>query len=598
MQLQNDGKLPEGIIFSDLAKQCEPAAAITKEYVLDKWTSVPYETAAVSGTAVSAFETMSPESIVLDPQLTGWYKIYVSLLDKPGNRAFLRLTDDEAQSSLCVGNETFCSTWWKWERFQENFWKCADMTGQTIEISKRTGPGTGFLCLGWFRFVPMSQAEVEELKAERERTDTKNLFATCDMYSVVEFQSPRKTEEWYTIIENMKHSDVEILSLDEDIVPDDFEDKEHGPQFAFVSNTRKALHLGMLQKKRSLYEGLIDYGHKKDLKIYLSKRMGAKLGASYPYDGEYVDLEFGRGHMDLRCKNRDGMWVDSLSFAYPEVQDYMISSFACIAQLDCDGITLIYTRGIPYILFEEPFLEAFSQKHPGVNPCELPLSDVRVYGTHCDIMNDFMRRVKQSLDAECKRLGRKPIAVHVCVGSSLKDNKFYGIDVETWSKEGLIDSFSAYPLSLTEHLDGLMQADNPELIDLAKYTKAVRESFHKVIHRDVEHMWHIELDAAREYVALAKKYNIKVYFDLLDRLKPSEEYVEDARKFIDCGAENFMLWDCDIRAEVKAEWETASRLGHIEELKDGTFAHRPATLYRILSINGKNISLYNPSWFG
>jgi len=598
MQLKNNGTKPEGIIFSDLANICEPKGAITTEYVLDKWTNVPYETAAISGTMLSAFETMSPEALTFHPKLTGWYKIYVSLLDNPANRVFLQLTDDGAQSSIYAGSESLCTTWWKMERFQENFWKCADMTGQSITISKRTGLGTANVGLAWFRFVPMTEEEIETEQKERERTDTKRIFATCDMYSVVALHAPKKIEDWYTIIENMKHSDVDIFSLDEDIVPDDFEDREHGDDFAFLSDMRKALHKGMLQKTQALYEGLISYGHQCGIKMYLSKRMGAKLGAAYPYDGEYIDMSFGRNHMDCRCKNRDGMWVDSLSFAYPAVQDYMIDSFERMAEMDCDGITLIYTRGIPFVLFEEPFLEAFEQAYPGINPCELPLSDERVNGVHCKIMTNFMRKLKKQLDATCKRLGRKPLAIHACLGSTIADNKFFGLDVEIWAKEGLIDSISAYPLSLTERLDGLMQDENPALIDLKKYTKAVRESFHKVIHRDVEHMWHITMDAAKEYVEMAKQYNIKVYFDLLDRLRPSEEYIQDALDFIACGAENFTFWDCDIRSEVKAEWQTASRLGHIDELKNGTFTQIPSTLYRILSIKGKHIGLYNPSWFG
>ncbi len=598
MQIINDGRTPEGIIFSDLAALCQPAEHISTEFLCDKWTSVSYETAAVSGTMLSAFATAAPETVSLQPGLTGWYKIYVGMIDNPANRAYLRLTDDPAQSVIVPSNETVPWTWWKWERFQECFWKCADMTGQSVEISRRTGLTTVGCYIGWFRFIPMSEEEVQEWIKEEHRKDTKRLFATCDMYSVVATQAPQTHEEWRSIIENMKHSDVDIFSLDEDIVPDDYVNTKFGPKYSFLSDATRELELAMLKKDRALYDYLIDAGHESGLKMYLSKRMGAKAGSSFPYDSELPGREFGKAHPELRCKNRDGAWVDALSLAYPQVQEHVISSFERMAELDCDGVTLVYTRGIPYVLFEEPVLERFQEKYPGVNPCELPLADERVHGLHCEIMTEFMRELHSRIEEACKRLGRRPLAIHAYVGSSLQENRLFGLDVETWAKEGLIDSISVYPLAIQERLEGLMQEDHPELIDLEKYHKASRESFHKIIHRDVEYLWHIKPEAAKEYVEMGKKYGVKVYVDLLDRLRKSEDYVADALELMEQGVENFSLWDCDIRAEVKAEWETASRLGHIEELKSGRFTHNAAHLYRILQIGGKSIELYNPTWMG
>ena len=178
MLIKNNGEKPDGIIFSNLGEICEPQSAISQTPVVDKWTCVPYETATISGTMLSAFETASPENVSFDPKLSGWYKIYVSMMDNPGTRAFLKLTDDEAQTSIIPSNESFNWTMMKWDRFQEVFWKCADMTGQSVELGRRTGMGTATFTLGWLRFVPMSEVEVEQWKKEDERTDTKRIFAT------------------------------------------------------------------------------------------------------------------------------------------------------------------------------------------------------------------------------------------------------------------------------------------------------------------------------------------------------------------------------------------------------------------------------------
>ena len=291
--------------------------------------------------------------------------------------------------------------------------------------------------------------------------------------------------------------------------------------------------------------------------MYLSKRVGAKVGPSFPYDGEYVDLEFGQENPHLYCKNRDGVTVDALSYAYPEFQEYMLGNFRKMAELDCDGVNLVFTRGVPYVLFEEPVVERFKKTYPDVNPCELPLADERIQGLHCEIITEFMRRLRATLDDECKTLGRRPIKIHAYVGSSLSKNKFIGLDVEQWAKEKLIDSFS----------------ENAFMYTVKPYE-------------------------VKEYVEMAKKYGVKAYFDILDRLKPSECYIREAKTLIEAGAENFSLWDVDGRAEVKAQWETASKLGHIDDIKNDTFKHETATLYRIFNIGGKNIGIYNPTWMG
>ena len=600
MNFSNDGKIPEGIIFSDLGNLCKPACNISDRRVIDKWESVPYETAVISGTMLSAFQTASPAPVTLSPELKGWYRIYVSLMDNPeDNRVFLRLTGDGAQSKLRPGGYNYHKVWWKWEDFEECFWKCADMTGQSVEIARRTGEGLLGCQIAWFRFVPMSDEEVEEYKQDAKRSDTKRIFATHDMFSLSVTEAPETFEEWKLLFESMKHTDVEILSLDERIIPDGYRSSADEPDHAFYSDLRKALYFHSLKKTKQLFTDLIKTGRENGIKMYLSKRMGASLGGAFPYDDEDVNTKFMTDNTHLRCKDRDGTWIDSLSLAYPAVQEYVISSFENMAELGCDGVTLIYIRGIPFVLFEEPVIERFNKKYPGVNCCELPLSDERVRSIHCELMNEFMCRLKNALDEKCKSIGRAPLKIHAYVGSSLDDNRLYGIDVETWAKEGIIDSFSAYPIRITERLDGVFRDDNPELIDLEKYTRKTREKYAKTIHRDVEYEpGHIELEFVEEYVNMAKKYGIKAYFELLPRLKTVESYEEDALLMLERGAENFSLWDCDFRSEIKSQWNAASRLGHLDDIKNGKLDKYPTTMYRILSINGKNISLYNPTWIG
>lgn len=599
MIFKNDSQMPEGIIISDLARYCENQDAISCERRLDKWEVIPYETATICGNMLSAFETTTPPLVKLNVNLTGWHKIYVALINNTqNNRVFMKLTKDRAQSSFCPEFTTKeRRPWWKWENIEESFWKCADMTEQSVELIKRNGLGMVGSMVAWLRFVPMTEKEVAEWEYEQKRTDTKRVFAACDMYSQYVTHAPQTPEDWLVLVENLKHTDVEIFSLEQSSDMESFVEIEHDENSAFFTDMRKVLYYNMQERKKSDYEAIMNYAHEIGIKVYLGKRMGVSHGVAYPYDGESYDISFARDHMEMRCKNRDGSFVDAVSFVYPEAQDEVIKCLLKFAAQDCDGITLIYTRGIPFVLFEEPVLERFGHLYPDVNPCELPLDDERVKTVHCEIMTDFMRRLRSAVDAECKRLQRRPLAVHAYVGTSLEDNRMIGLDIETWAKEGLIDSFTAYPLKIRERLEDVMQKDAPDRINLEAYTRKSRENFHKIIHRYVEYDRNIELQYVKEYVELSHKYNVKVYFELLRQMY-EEDYCERAAALCELGAENFSLWDCDTKGEIRSEMAAASRLGHLEDIKAGTLVRNEAILYRILSIGGKNISIYNPTWLG
>ena len=598
MLYKNDSQMPAGIIISDLAGYCENQDAISCKRLLDKWEVVPYETATICGNMLSAFTTMTPSPAKLNVNLTGWHKIYVSLLNNRNNRVFLKLTKDKSQSSFSTEySAKEKRPWWGWENFEESFWKCADMTGQSVELIKRPGFAVVGSMLAWLRFVPMTEEEVVEWNYEQSRTDTKRVFATCDMYSQQVTHAPQTPEDWCIFVEDLRYSDVEILSLEKSSDMENFVERDHDENSAFFDNDRKELYYKMQERKNIVYDTVIKYAHEAGIKIYIGKRMGVSHGVAFPYDGEAYNVSFAKSHMEMRCKNRDGSYVDAVSLAYQEAQDAVIEDLVKFASQDCDGVTLVYTRGIPFVLFEEPVLELFRQRYPGVNPCELPLNDERVKTVHCEILTGFMRRLHSALEAECKRLNRRPLAVHAYVGTSLEDNRMIGLDIEAWAREGLIDSFSAYPLKIRERLEDVMQADAPDKINLEAYTRKSRENFHKIIHRYVSYDRNIELEYVKEYVDVARRYNIKVYFELYRNMY-EEEYSVRAAALMERGAENFSMWDCDMKGEVRSEMAAAARLGHLEDIKNGTLVKNEATLYRILSIGGKNIGIYNPSWLG
>ena len=60
-------------------------------------------------------------------------------------------------------------------------------------------------------------------------------------------------------------------------------------------------------------------------------------------------------------------------------------------------------------------------------------------------MTDFMRRVREEMDTISREQGRaRRIEVSACVLGLEEENRFFGLDVAAWAREGLIDVLIPY----------------------------------------------------------------------------------------------------------------------------------------------------------
>ncbi len=151
------------VIISDLAAAVREKNRLCDFCTEDRWETVSYETSAVSGTMLNASETTIPGPLTIAPGLTGWYRIYVCPADFGGfgaSRIYLKLTNDTFRRCISAGSMEYYCIWSRTENVEESFWKCADMTGQTVAIEKVDNRLPHTSNIMWFRFVPMEEAEV------------------------------------------------------------------------------------------------------------------------------------------------------------------------------------------------------------------------------------------------------------------------------------------------------------------------------------------------------------------------------------------------------------------------------------------------------
>ena len=201
-------------VISDFSSAVMEKDRVSTTSLPEKWEIVPYETAKISGSLLIASENSQPMPVTVDPALTGWYKIYACMTDVfGGNHIDLRLTDDEFSTTSAPGKIGRYAMWIASENAEEALWKCADMTGQKVEISKvRNGiPHTANLL--WLRFVPMSEEEVEKHLAVKNDLSRKKLFAHMDgdFHANDGAKEPR---DYCKALYAMKDSDVGIVTME------------------------------------------------------------------------------------------------------------------------------------------------------------------------------------------------------------------------------------------------------------------------------------------------------------------------------------------------------------------------------------------------
>jgi len=411
------------------------------------------------------------------------------------------------------------------------------------------------------------------------------------MHCVMFLHNPQKKEDWLLAVEEYAESDVESLALEnirifDGILNGDVENH------AFLRPGDQHVYEGMrkyILSEDNVYPMMIEHGHKMGLKMYISMRMGA-WGIEFPMDGDYFDNRFYLEHPELRCYDRDGTWINRLSYAYPEVRAYIMKQFRDMLEYGCDGISLIYTRGTPYVLFEQPILDAFAAEYPGVDCRKLPNTDERLIKVRARVMTNFMRDMRKMLD------DFKPgLKMNVHVHTSIKDNLYYALDIPQWISEGLIDNIIVNNDYHWENLpDEVWEDETKKQIDLEKYTKWANSSPEIITCRNVYgHL--IPEEAVREYNALTEGTNIRVFCDL-QRDTPEDAKAE-AIRLMDIGCKNICLWDTYEYKPIGRLWKILQRLGHRDQIRDFDI-NKYTKMHRVNLLNGMQVGRYCPWWGG
>ena len=120
---------------------------------------------------------------------------------------------------------------------------------------------------------------------------------------------------------------------------------------------------------------VVEYCHGMGVKVHASNRMEA-FQCNAPFE-HYFTGDLYEDHPEWRCIDIDGREIARMSYAYEGVRDLVTNIFKEVASnYDIDGINLIFNRGAPFLLYEDPLIEGF-RTETGLDARELSERDER-----------------------------------------------------------------------------------------------------------------------------------------------------------------------------------------------------------------------------
>ncbi len=175
---------------------------------------------------------------------------------------------------------------------------------------------------------------------------------------------------------------------------------------------------------------------------------------------EAATSRFSLEHQDYHEISRAGEVVSSrLCYAIPEVQQERLDILLEIQRIGVQGIQLDYCRQMPILGYHPAVLEPYMQQ-TGQDPRKIDSTDpedhLHWFQYRCDILTGFMRKLRLAVREQEKQLGKLcPIIARV-PDSSRWLMLGYGLDIETWAAEDLIDGTMLSPFP---HTDQAMEFD-------------------------------------------------------------------------------------------------------------------------------------------
>ena len=429
--------MQEAIYLTDLA-DCTPTEALSDVATANQWQVVEYDAGEIKGRMLAAVAYAEPPEVHLPIDRTGWHGISIGFWPGIYHNSTIRyrLSNEEVCSVIYHKHEF---QWAKSEIF-ESFPRYVDLTGADSIVLAKEWRVQAFIA--YVKLDPLSQEQVEEIARDRQRTDTRRLFAINDGSG-----SWRTTQALRELVEPYRHSDFQGILWGANGSDTTFHPHSKVAPFYEVGDAPFSRPEGetCFDNHKALeatgyhgnpFEVVLEHCHDIGLEFHLYYRM-ALADHPYPIGCCSTQSWWLREHPECRIVAKDGTPMPVASYAFPQVREFMLSLIAEGMESDIDGVNLCLIRGPEYFRYEKPVIDDFMALY-GEDPRDLPDDDERLLRLRAGYMTEFFRAVRKLADERGARRGRK-IEVSTYVEFNEERMLYYGYDNYRWVEEKLVD---------------------------------------------------------------------------------------------------------------------------------------------------------------
>jgi lysophospholipase L1-like esterase len=530
---------------------CTPADALSQRREQAKWKVFEYETAEFSGNCLSVGRESSAPDLTFKLGKQGWHAVYIGLstitdLVRPEmNRLEVKLTSDPAYTRMSNRLDLASP---RRDVLEEVFFGVANLSDNDLHFSTVYEIPAR---IHYVKTIPLTDDEVASVLADRQQDVTRTSVATFDGFTWIHPFRPQNRTDLAATFSGYRDSDFKTWWFQvggADLVH--HPTKVGNLMGGHLDTFPRSVDREYVESVRHLHAKGIDplrvaveEAHAQNAEILICLRAAGWKGAP-PWE-EFFMSEFYESHPEWRCVDHDGTPTMHLSYAAEEVQDHLIEVYREVLQLRPDGAGFMFHRGMPMTLWEEPFCRRFIEKF-GEDPRNLAEDDPRVFQMRAEIVTSFMRKIRAVLDETAKQQGASDhrLKLAVTTFATLADNERFGLDVETWIEEKLIDQIG--------------------IAWFAHYTSGIKT----------------KSGDTRYYARITEGTDVKIFpFYVGWKMNSAADLLAGVARDYDNGADGIAVWDPNQFEEWQSGknpyWPLVSKLGHRDELRNGSLLYRP-----------------------
>ena len=547
------------VYLADMSK-CLPRSALTEKPKRGLWRLLPYETETFPGVMLVAGRNTGAPEVRYPLWQKGWRRISLGLRSYgAGEEATLvevRLARES--TSVMVRHEHG-----EEDRIDDYYWRTVELTGGDELVfgqwSQRLVPddadSVGNSCsavwLAYIKLEPLEEQAAAALKQERRSGKTRLLYCHNDAWSYTYRYRPTSEAEIRREIEPFRDTDFSRIYWEAGMgdrlyyptkigritAADDWIDDP------YRVGDRLAKETWQTWREKGIDPLKVAGDH--------ARAIGLEFHATYRPSGFHFPApqdEWNEGgaydrHPEWRGRGKLGQPTPRLSYAYEGVRKLVAGFLKEIAGYEVDGICLAYNRRPPYLEYEQPLLDGFQAKH-GKDARTVGDRDPEWLKYRATFMTLFMKQVREAMQAVSREKGRtKRLEVSAIVLSSEQENLYYGLDLEDWAKQGIVDTIMPY-----SSVWGINSTKDSWLDP-----------------RDAEFFYRI-----------TRGTPCKLALNLMPRRLTPNQYRERAHALYEAGADHLFFWDTNARNDFGPGWDALRQLGHRDELARWARNGRPA----------------------